>query len=218
MILQTDDTAAYLRATPVIDFDHPSIRARAAALVQGSVTDVDRGRRLFEWVRDQIPHSADIGSELVTCSASEVLRLGTGICYAKSHLLAALSRSVGIPTGFCYQVALVSPSATTTALHGFTAMYLASMERWIRIDARGNTGEIDAQFGIDCERLAFPVDPEKGELFIYNMIFSDPVPEVVSALSSYRTRSELWRHLPPKIGDERLCDADRALNATLKLP
>lgn len=217
MIFQTDDTAAYLRATTVIDFDDPRIRAKAAELVRGCVTDVERGRRLFEWVRDEIPHSKDIGSEVVTCSASQVLERGTGICYAKSHLLAALARSVGIPTGFCYQVALTSPSDTTTALHGFTAMHLASLGRWIRIDARGNTGDIDAQFGIEREQLAFPVDPEKGELFIYNMVFSDPVPEVVTALSRFNTRSELWRHLPPKIDDARLCDEDRALNATLEV-
>jgi len=42
--------------------------------------------------------------DVVTCSASEVLREGTGICFAKSHLLAALLRAVGIPAGLCYQV------------------------------------------------------------------------------------------------------------------
>lgn len=39
----------------------------------------------------------------VTCSASDVLQHRSGICYAKSNLLAALLRKEGIPTRFCYQ-------------------------------------------------------------------------------------------------------------------
>jgi len=36
----------------------------------------------------------------VTCKASDVLIYGTGYCYAKSHLLAALLRANAIPAGF----------------------------------------------------------------------------------------------------------------------
>jgi hypothetical protein len=60
------------------------------------------------------------------------------------------------------------------------------------------------------------VDPERGELFIYNMVFTEPVPQVVEVLSHYASRTELWPHLPPVIHDGFLCNEDRALNATLK--
>ena len=42
--------------------------------------------RCFEWVRDEIRRSGDFRLDPVTCSASQVLRHGTGFCYAKSHL------------------------------------------------------------------------------------------------------------------------------------
>ncbi|MGH7340562.1 MAG: transglutaminase-like domain-containing protein, partial [Candidatus Rokuibacteriota bacterium] len=90
------------RATAVVDWRHPAVTSLARALARG------RGplavvRACFEWVRDRIPHTVDHGLEPVTCAASEVLREGTGFCYAKSHLLAALLRANRVPTGFVYQ-------------------------------------------------------------------------------------------------------------------
>ena len=57
----------------------------------------------YEYVRDNNSLSADINEDVLTCTASEVLEVGHGICFAKSHLLAALLRAKSIPTGFCYQ-------------------------------------------------------------------------------------------------------------------
>jgi transglutaminase-like putative cysteine protease len=147
-------------------------------------------------VRDAIPHSNDVGLDVVTCTASEVLRHGTGICFAKSHLLAALLRTVGIPAGFCYQVLRLDPPVNNElTLHGFNGVYLASLNKWIRVDARGNTGSIDAQFSVDKEQLAFDMDPAAGE-FIYETIFAAPVPSVVDKLKKYDSRKELWLDLP----------------------
>lgn len=54
-------------------------------------------------------------------------------------------RSVGIPAGFCYQVLRFGPTDDEEmVLHGFNAIYLASLDRWIRVDARGNTNGINA--------------------------------------------------------------------------
>jgi transglutaminase-like putative cysteine protease len=132
----------------------------------------------------------------VTCTASEVLRQGTGICFAKSHLLAALLRAVDIPAGFCYQVLrLDPPEDDETALHGLNAIYLASLGKWIRVDARGNTGGINARFSIGKEQLAFAMDPEAEE-FIYEAIFAAPVSSVVSRLKMYDNLSDLWLDLP----------------------
>ncbi len=218
MILESSNIEDYLMVTPVIDWNNQDLQRRTSEITQGLTTDVDKAKRLFEWVRDCIPHSKDIDSELVTCNASEVLEAGTGICYAKSHLLAAMCRFVGIPTGFCYQVYRLSPPEVGTAVHALNAIYLASIQKWIRVDARGNTGDINAQFGIEKEQLAFPVNPEEGELFIYNTVFSEPVPQVVEVLLRYDSRTEMWKHLPPAIHDELLCDEDRMLNATLNAP
>ena len=42
------------------------------------------------FVRDEIPHSWDIGANIVSKTASETLINKTGICWVKSCLFAAL--------------------------------------------------------------------------------------------------------------------------------
>ena len=93
----------FLRATEIIDWNDPSVRSKALELTKGTSGDVGIAQRCFEWVRDEVLHSSDYKRNPVTCAASEVLAAGTGYCYAKSHLLAALLRANGIPAGFCYQ-------------------------------------------------------------------------------------------------------------------
>jgi transglutaminase-like putative cysteine protease len=128
-----------------------------------------------------------------------VLQHGTGICFAKSHLLAALLRAVNIPAGFCYQVLRRDPPVDDEpVLHGFNAIYLASLGKWIRVDARGNTHGINAQFSIEKEQLAFAMDPAADE-FIYEAIFAAPVSSVVERLKMYKSRRELWEDLPASL-------------------
>ncbi|GAA4484141.1 hypothetical protein GCM10023094_36730 [Rhodococcus olei] len=81
-----------------------------------------------------------------------------GLCYAKSHLLAALLRIGGIPTALCYQW-LVDDDYFM--LHGLVAVHLDGA--WHRLDARGNKEGVDARFDLGVERLAWPVRPEPGE-------------------------------------------------------
>ena len=190
---------AYLRSTSVVDCEHPRVEAKARELTSQLTDEVSTAKALFEWVRDAIPHSRDVGSCKVTCKASEVLTEGTGICYAKSHLLAALCRSSRIPAGFCYQVFTRKPPYEGQGLHGLNAVYLESQSKWIRLDARGNTGDIDAQFNLEEEQLAFPVDLSKGELFIYETIFCDPDPAVVAYLSQNDDLDAAWEDLPATI-------------------
>jgi transglutaminase-like putative cysteine protease len=202
MKAETIDIEEYLRSTNVIDGDHPQVAKKSHELTGREEDDAQKARILFEWVRDAIPHSRDIGSTKVTCTASEVLREGTGICYAKSHLLAALCRSTGIPAGFCYQVFLRKPPHQGQGLHGLNAIYLNSPSKWIRLDARGNTGDIDAQFSLDEERLAFPVDPSAGELFIHDTIFCDPDPGVVAYLFDNEDLDAAWPDLPESLAGQ----------------
>lgn len=187
------DLDPYLLSTEVIDWGEPAVQEVAMELTAGRISELEQARILFEWVRDAIPHTHDAGRNEVTCSASEVLEAGTGICYAKSHLLAALLRAVGIPAGFCYQVfendAHAGPDRQ--ALHGLNGIYLTSLGRWVRVDARGNREDVNAQFSADEEQLAFP------ELqFLDDEIYAEPLPQVVRALRRYRKLTSLWPHLP----------------------
>jgi transglutaminase-like putative cysteine protease len=199
MYPESDDLNEFLVSDEIIDWQTPAVRQKACELTEALADEVEKARRLYEWVRDSISHSDDAGLEVVTCTASEVLQHGTGICFAKSHLLAALLRAVHIPAGFCYQVLRLDPPVDNEpVLHGFNAIYLATLDKWIRVDARGNTKGINAQFSIKKEQLAFAMDPLADE-FIYETILAAPVDSVVNRLKMYKTRSELWQDLPQSL-------------------
>ena len=199
MYPESDNVSEYLVSDAIVDWQTPAVRQKALELTRSLPDEVAKARCLYEWVRDSISHSADAGLEIVTCTASEVLHHGTGICFAKSHLLAALLRAVDIPAGFCYQVLRLDPPVNNEpVLHGLNAIYLATLERWIRVDARGNTNGINAQFSLGKEQLAFAMDPEADE-FIYETIFAAPADSVVTRLRMYKTRSELWLDLPQSL-------------------
>jgi len=183
----------FLRSTAVVDWTHPSIRSKGLELSAGSASSLATARQCFEWVRDHIRHSSDFRCNPVTCSASEVLAHGTGYCYAKSHLLAALLRATGIPAGFCYQRLSIDDSGAPFSLHGFNAVFLEPFG-WYRVDARGNKPGVDAQFRPPDERLAFR--PSLPEERTFPEILPDPLPLVVRALRSHSTWDAMLANLP----------------------
>jgi transglutaminase-like putative cysteine protease len=178
MVAQSgSDPSRYLGADSVIDGDHPEVVVLARRLRQLHFIDVPFAREAYHWVRDRINHAGDIGSKQITLSASEVLRERVGWCYAKSHLLAAILRSQNIPAGLCYQ-RLRKPDGHFV-LHGLIAVYLNGA--WHRQDPRGNRPGLNAEFSLDGERLAWPIDTRSGECD-FPGIYVTAVPSVVAAL------------------------------------
>ena len=47
-------------------------------------------------------------------------------------------------------------------------MYIEDLDRWIRVDARGNKQNIHAEFRLDGENLAYPIRLEYGEIDYHN--------------------------------------------------
>jgi transglutaminase-like putative cysteine protease len=194
---RAEPTEAYLQTSPLIDFDHPAIREHLVSHCSEGRSEIDMVRETYEFVRDQVAHSWDIGSRRVTAKASDVLTYREGICYAKSHLLAALLRAQGIPAGICYQkLTLGDTPETGHCIHALNTVYLASLARWIRLDARGNRPGIDAQFSIDRERLAFPVRPEFGECD-YGTNDAVPHPKIVETLAAHGDCRAMYAHHLP---------------------
>ena len=93
----------YLESSQYIDWQHPELLEKAVMLASGGKDKEQIAKACFTFVRDEITHSWDYQLNPVTCKASDVLKHGTGYCYAKSHLLAALLRVNKIPAGLCYQ-------------------------------------------------------------------------------------------------------------------
>jgi transglutaminase-like putative cysteine protease len=180
----------FLAASAAIDRDHPAVQRLAVAVRQRH--DIDTMHLAYNTVRDRYPHSMDIDARAVSVSASDVLRHGHGICFAKSHLLAAVLRACGIATGLSYQKL---GDGERTYLHALNTVWLRDQGRWIRLDARGNKPGIDARFSVETEHLAFPIRVDHGERD-FAEVHARPLPSTLAALRSSRTMVELARRLP----------------------
>lgn len=183
----------YLACSEYIDWKHPLVITKAAELAEGCVTDEAIAKRCFEFVRDAIKHSWDYRMNPVTCKASDVLINGTGYCYAKSHLLAALLRANAILAGLCYQRLTVETDGPPYCLHGLNAVYL-KQHGWYRIDARGNKPGVVAEFCPPTEKLAFPIIGALERDF--PEIWAEPLPLVVEALTRNKTVEQVFENLP----------------------
>jgi len=187
------DPTNFLEPCGAIDFRSLEIAELAHQLATGATNTT--AKRCFEFVRDEIKHSADHKLNPVTYSASEVLAHGTGYCYAKSHLLCALLRANEIPAGLCYQRLSIDDRGAPYCLHGLNAVFLPD-HGWYRIDSRGNREDINAQFAPPTEQLAFRTDlPEE---YDFPEIYISPLPCVSSALTTHKTWDVLLANLPDR--------------------
>jgi hypothetical protein len=181
---------------------HVVVSARAILL-----THPNGGGVAWRIARDTRPRLFESGAfvlfrerPMVSVSASDVMRHGHGICFAKSHLLAAVLRACGIATGLSYQKLA---DGERTYLHALNAVWLRDQRRWIRLDARGNKPGVDAKFSVGIEYLAFPIRLDLGECD-FAEIHARALPSTLAALRSSRTTVELARRLP-----EDMSAADR---------
>ncbi|MCC4771510.1 ABC transporter ATP-binding protein [Methanosarcina sp. DH2] len=194
MHAESNNIQDYLKKSEAINYDHELIVSKCLELKKGmeEEDEISLIKKIYEFVRDDIDHSGDIGAQEVTCKASEVLESGHGICCAKSHLLAAMLRFFGIPAGFCYQkLCSGQEGVNRKVLHGLNAIYLKDLDRWVKLDSRGNKPGVDAQFSIYEEKIAWPVNKERGEED-HPVIFKEPNPTVVEVLKRSNNRKEMW--------------------------
>lgn len=170
------DLSPYLASDSIVQSSAPDIIALERLLRTNNPGDNAFMRSAFEWVRDEVAHSFDVANPLVTLTATEVLAARVGLCYAKSHLLAALLRSSGIPTGFCYQRLIASEGHV---IHGLIAVSVDGV--WHRLDPRGNNARVSSSFALEHEDLAYHPQEDRGEID-YPVVYAQPVPEIVAAL------------------------------------
>jgi transglutaminase-like putative cysteine protease len=198
LICESEKLDDYLLELNEVNYSNSIIKKKADELFNPLQTEIEKAKVSFEFVRDEISHSWDIQSKRVTCNASEVLEYKEGICYAKSHLLASLLRSQGIPTGFCYQrLMLFDTPEKGYCIHALNAIFFKTLNKWIRVDARGNKKGIDAQFSIEEEKLAFPINRNSGEID-YPVIYTKPHFKTVSVLEEHTNALEMYKHHLPQ--------------------
>lgn len=200
IILYSNEINQYLTVDEVIDYKNTAITQLADSLYQKTNTELEFIKAAYEFVRDKISHSEDINEDMITCSATEVLKAGHGICFAKSHLLAALLRCKSIPAGFCYQKLNLNDKTTAPvfAYHGLNGVYIKEYKKWIRLDARGNENRINAQFSVETEQLAYFIRREMGEEDNF-VVYPHPDVKILEKLRENKTRTELWNNLPNEL-------------------
>lgn len=179
LIMLNKDFEEYLKNTQYVDYNTETIKVLQKELFNNCNDEISKIQKAYHFVRDNISHSWDIQSKRITTTASEVLKYKEGICYAKSNLLAALLRSQRIPTGFCYQrLTIGDTSDSGYCIHALNAVYISLMNKWIRLDARGNKNGVQAKFSLEEEYLAFPIRKEYAEID-YKEIYSEPHPKTM---------------------------------------
>jgi transglutaminase-like putative cysteine protease len=160
LIPETNEMNRYLSSSSIIDFYNNNIQNKAKSLSEGIEDEIELIKTIYEFVMGDIHHSMDINEDKVVFRASDVLKYGHGLCFAKSNLFAALLRFSGIPTGFCYQRLYFEENL---GLHGLNAVYLKNIDKWIRIDVRGNKDYVKEEFNINQEFLSYSTRNNMGE-------------------------------------------------------
>jgi len=189
----------YLEDTIVVDWQTPSVLECAREFGRGAEQEPKRVEAAFLFVRDEIRQSLDGETDELPCSASQVLKAREGLSYAKSHLLAALLRAGGVPSGFGYQRIVDLETSAGYALHGFVVCWLSSLERWVALDPRGNTATVHTEFRVEGPpSLAYEPDPQSGEAVSW-VFFARPLKGVVDLLDRGEGLGRVRRHLPANI-------------------
>ncbi len=98
------DLQECLAPTDVIDSDSDLVRSTAQGIVEGCDGPVERSRRIFYFVRDEIKYNfAPLLRSREDWKASKTIERGDGFCQQKAVLFAALARAAGIPAQIAFQ-------------------------------------------------------------------------------------------------------------------
>lgn len=145
---------SYLKPTYYIDCDHPDIKETAEKLVGRCVTPAQSIKRIFFFVRDQIPYNMyAVSGNQKDYKASKILAAGNGFCIQKAVLFTALARAAGVPCRLVLAVIKnhLTPPEVVELLgtnlffpHGYSQVLLG--DRWINIAATYHEG-LYARYG-----------------------------------------------------------------------
>lgn len=193
------DLSIFLAEDKYIDFSSLLIREKADELFSHANTNVEKAKIAYEYVRDEIPHSFDINAKIITAKASDVLAHTTGICHAKSNLLAALLRAENIPAGFCFQhITLANDDSLGYCVHCYNAIFVDN--HWIKVDARGNTNGKNAQFSLETPVLAFQNRKDYDEYF-WKGIYAKPHADTMKMLEKAKSLQDILDNIPDYVND-----------------
>ena len=188
----------YLEDTIVVDWQTPEVlaQARACASELGeTATEINRIAALFDFVRDETRDALHSETNVVACSASQVLRERTGLVFARCHLLVALLRACGIPGGFGYQ--RLEGDGQITQLHGFVVVWETTCGAWVNLDPFGETADEEDSRPAWRDGLMRSADGPRETT--YPTIWARPARQVVDLLEEAPSMVVLRGHLPDSL-------------------
>ena len=189
----------FLQENEYVDYNSEIIQKKVAELFLTDMSETEKAKIAYEFVRDEIPHSFDCNADIITAKASDVLKYKTGICHAKANLLAALLRSQGIPTGFCFQhITLLNDDSLGYCVHAYNAVFIEN--KWIKLDARGNKQGVNAQFSTNEPILAFPNRKEYDEYF-WKGIYGSPHMSTMEMLGKAKCLQDIMDNIPDEVNE-----------------
>lgn len=197
MLIIKDDINEYLESSYYINWKNELVLQKARQLSSLSDNRLNLIKNTYHFVRDEISHSWDIQDKRVTITAADVLREKVGICFAKANLLAGLLRANGIPTGICYQrLTLGDTPESGYCIHALNAVYIDSIKKWVRLDARGNKAGINAEMDLQNEKLAFSVRLKMREID-YKEVYAEPLKLTMDVLENNNDALFMYLNLLP---------------------
>jgi hypothetical protein len=175
-----------------MDFVDNLVAAKAKELVQGipDENDIERGIKLFYFVRDEIKYVVKYNNQYYTkpnLKATRTLERGYGFCIQKAVLLAALARAIGIPSRLHFND-IVNHMTSKKYIeyvgndrflyHGYTELFLG--EKWVEANVA-----FDKEL---CERKNWPIidfDGIKPGLFAHHDANGNPFIDYVKDHGSF---------------------------------
>ncbi|OSC38985.1 transglutaminase-like domain-containing protein [Mycobacterium decipiens] len=145
-----NDIDQFLAPTEYLDADHPLICEKAAALVRGCGSDIERVGRIYLYVRD-LPYDVLASFRYLARGqhrASDVIDHGVAFCMGKASSFVALCRAAGVPARIAFQTLqstekeFLSPQVRALwgakpvrpfPWHSLGEAYLG--RRWVKLDA-----------------------------------------------------------------------------------
>ncbi len=143
---KSEEDARYTAASLYVDYENPHISELARSLTLNQVDDMAKLKCIHDWITANISYDWESyrKGENKMIPASDTLASKKGMCRDYAFLMAALSRSAGLPARVVYGEA--SPRANSSKeLHAWNEVLIYG--KWIPVDSCWDAGYVvEARF------------------------------------------------------------------------